>query len=228
MGTSKVRPSDLQRMHGIYQGFIDNLVDAAREVEGGVEAVHWLGTGEGKGTFAKVIGLAKSEHRIAEMCRPVSGTLLVPDVPAPELVQRALTAHDLNRRAGSVLAEWDFLKDSNGRAIHARGRRFEVRFYAPWPECVNTKMVREYFRPQGFNGNVAAFVALVAEKKLCGSFATIPHDDAERYRPEPDRPLYAVCFERGRGYCGFSVYDATLGWPEETIFVAFREKPSDA
>ena len=227
MGTTKRRVSDIERGAGYFQGFATNLMDVVREKGVPFEAIYRLATQENRATIEKMVEMAH-EDWLAEQPKPAlqiatpyrggipSGEsrdfITVPDLPAPELIELVKKKHNLTGLDPDY-AKYDFL-------YYERGMTFEVKMWKPDREVVPAAEVREHFT-DGFVGNTAAFLALVAKNDLEGYHASIPEDD-RLFRPG-DYPR-APHFVRDVSYRELRLSGVAPGrWHCYMCFWAFRK-----
>ncbi len=77
MGKSKKEISELESIHGVYQGFFISLWNIVREKAVPFAAIHRLGTEGGRATLGKIVDLASEDWQAEQpnMSEPFQGTL---------------------------------------------------------------------------------------------------------------------------------------------------------
>lgn len=169
----------------------------------------------------------------------MSSILTIPDCSASDLIALAHAKKRFSRRSNLVNFEgkgwWDFYQyrvgeDRDRMSLEVRGQRFKTLRWKP-DRNVTSAEVREHFKALHADGNVAAFIVWVMEKKHVpgGEYISIPSDDRLLLRLD-DGTLCAPAYERvrfGRRLTReLNFIRVDLEWPRDTYFLAFRELKS--
>lgn len=134
----------------------------------------------------------------------------VPDMSSADLIRHA-TQTLQGVSIDWEFESWDFLKDED------RGMSFEVRTHA-FGRRVWTAEVCKHFLRGGYEGNTAAFIAYVIDRRPRGWITSLSVKMSRLYRDRSEHTFKAPCFK------GVDLFLASVNdhWSSEWTFASFR------
>lgn len=137
----------------------------------------------------------------------------VPDLSAAELIARAKCDFE-SMHLDANLASWDFIQDE-------RGKKYEVMEWYPQSITFSSEVL-SFFKSYGFDGNTAAFIAWIIERKPKGYYVSIPANEDRLFRGQSNARLDAPASTTDGGPRLY-LCSVRLEWSNWWSFVAFRQ-----
>lgn len=156
------------------------------------------GLGFEAGEMCRILVASKGlEDEFVQVVEPVlrrllmsRGAVYVPSLTADSLMEFMVSALALTWLDPDYQG-WDFYSDVNGCAVAGLGKGFNVlivsgRDIKPHDEeSVSLEYARAYLRDRGYSGHVGGFISWrCINPLLCGSYLSIPEDDACWHHPD--------------------------------------------